>query len=225
MMLPFFLPRAVIVASAVVVAAVGAVSRLAAAGTVIVTVKDNKGAPVSDAAVYLTPLDQPPVVTAPPEPLVVSQQGQEFEPYVTIVVVGSSVSFPNRDNIRHQVYSLSKAKPFEIPLSGPGTSQAIRFDQPGIVAIGCNIHDHMSAYVVVVSTPHFLKTATDGLARFGDLAPGRYRLDVWHPRLAGETRRDLVIAANDAATQTISVTLKPDKRIRRAPDGSGGGYK
>lgn len=199
--------------------------RVSAAGAVLVTVKDNKGASVADAAVYLTALDQPPALNPPAEPLLIVQQGQEFDPYVTIVVAGSSVSFPNRDNIRHQVYSLSKAKPFEIPLYGPGASQTVRFDRPGIVALGCNIHDHMSAYVVVVATPHFLKTADDGLAQISNMPPGRYRLDVWHPRLAGETRRDIVIAPDAAATQAIAVTLKPDKRIRRAPDGSGGGYK
>ena len=200
-------------------------ARLAAAGMVLVTVKDNKGSPVADAAVSLTALDSPPTVTPPTEPIVIAQQGQEFDPYVTIIVTGTSVNFPNRDNIRHQVYSLSRAKPFEIPLYGPGTAQAVRFDQPGIIALGCNIHDWMSAYLVVVATPHFLKTPADGLARLAGLPPGRYRLDVWHPRLAGETRRDIVISPDDAATQTIAVTLKPDRRLRRAPDAGGGGYK
>ncbi len=200
-------------------------SRLAAAGSVQVTVTDHKGAPVADAVVSLVPLDAPAVFTPPTTPVVVAQQGQEFDPYVTVVVPGTRVNFPNQDNIRHQVYSLSKTKPFEIPLYGPGTEQSLLFERPGIVALGCNIHDWMSAYIVVVETPHFLKTPATGLAHLADLPPGRYRLDIWHPRLAGESRRQIVIAATDTATQSIAVTLKPDRRLRRAPDGVGGGYK
>jgi plastocyanin len=199
----------------------------ALAGDVLVTVKDAKGTAVADAVVSLVALDAPtaPAPTPPAEPVVIAQEGQEFDPYVTPVVAGTRVSFPNRDKIRHQVYSLSKTKPFEIPLYGPGAGQTIVFDKPGIVALGCNIHDWMSAYVVVLATPYFMKTPADGLARLAGLSPGRYRLDVWHPRLASETTREVVIAPADAATQTISVTLKPDKRIRRAPDSAGGGYK
>lgn len=199
--------------------------RLTAAGAVAVTVTDNKGAPVADAVVSLVPLDAPATFTPPPAPVVVAQQGQEFDPYVTVITPGTRVNFPNQDNIRHQVYSLSKTKPFEIPLYGPGTEQSLLFERPGIVALGCNIHDWMSAYIVIVETPHFQKTPATGLARVADLPPGRYRLDVWHPRLAGESRREVVITAADSATQTISVTLKPDRRLRRAPDGTGGGYK
>jgi plastocyanin len=201
-----------------------AVSRVLA-GDVIVTVKDSKGAAVADAVVSLTPQNAAAAAPQPPaEPVVISQEGQEFDPYVTAVLVGTRVSFPNRDKIRHQVYSLSRTNPFEIPLYGPGAEQSILFTKPGVVALGCNIHDWMAAYIVILATPHYLKTPADGLARLAGLPPGRYRLDVWHPRLAGETAREIDIAA-DAATQIVSVTLKPDKRIRRAPDSAGGGYK
>jgi plastocyanin len=202
-----------------------AATRLAA-GTVVVTVKDDKGQPVADTVVSLVPLDSAAAAVPPPaEPAVVSQQGEEFTPYVTAVAVGTRVSFPNHDKIHHQIYSESPAKPFAIPLHGPGAEQTLVFDQPGIVALGCNIHDAMSAYVVILATPHFLKTPSDGTARLANVPPGRYRLDVWHPRLKGDPRRDIVVTADTAATQSISVSLKPDKRLRRAPDGGGGGYK
>ena len=219
---PKTFPAALVLAG--VLLATLAMSRLFA-GVIQVSVKDTKGEPVAAAVVSLAPLDAPPTLTPPVAPAVIAQQGQEFEPYVTVVAVGTRVSFPNQDSIRHQVYSLSKTKPFEIPLYGPGKEQTLTFDQPGIVALGCNIHDWMSAYIVIVATPHFQKTPANGLAHLADLPPGRYRLDVWHPRLAGESRRDIVIAPGDTATQSISVTLKPDKRLRRAPDGLGGGYK
>lgn len=199
--------------------------RLLAASGVNVSVKDNKALPVADAVVSLMPLDTPPKLTPPAEAFVVSQSGQEFEPFVTALVVGSRVAFPNRDTVRHQVYSLSKAKPFEIPLYGPGSGETITFDQPGVVSLGCNIHDWMSAHLVVLATPYFKKTTADGAVLLTDLPPGRYRLDIWHPRLATDARREVTIAPGDSPVQTISVVLKPDRRIRRAPDGTGGGYK
>lgn len=218
--------RSTATAIACLLAFTAAAARLAA-GEVLVIVKDTKGQPVTDAVVSLVPLAAPtPDALKPPsEPVAIVQRGQEFDPYVTVIAVGTRVSFPNQDNIRHQVYSLSKTKPFEIPLYGPGAEQTVLFDRPGIVALGCNIHDWMSAYLVVVDTPHYKKTAADGLARLAGLPAGRYRLDVWHPRLAGESRSEVVVAAGDTVTQTISVTLKPDRRIRRAPDSASGGYK
>ena len=200
-------------------------ARLFAVGGVHVSVKDTKGLAVADAIVSLMPLDAPPKVTPPAEPLVVAQRGQEFEPYVTALVVGTRVAFPNRDTVRHQVYSLSKTKPFEIPLYGPGVGETLTFDQPGVISLGCNIHDWMSAHLVVLATPFFKKTPADGSALLAELPPGRYRLDVWHPRLATDAQREVVIAPGDSPMQTISVVLKPDRRIRRAPDGAGGGYK
>jgi plastocyanin len=222
MSFPFSFPRATALALALALAGAALPE---AAGSVQVTVKDNKGAPVADAVVSLVPLDAPAAVTPPAEPIVISQHDQEFEPYVTALVAGSHVAFPNRDTVRHQVYSLSKTKPFDIPLYGPGASETVLFDRPGIVALGCNIHDWMSAYIVVLGTPFFLKTPADGAVAFPVLPPGRYRLDVWHPRLANETRREVVVAPGDSPVQSISVVLKPDRRIRRAPDGDGGGYK
>jgi plastocyanin len=199
-------------------------ARLIAAG-VQVLVKDIKGATVPDAVVSLVPLDTPPVVTPPEAPVPIAQDGQEFDPYVTTVVTGTRVSFPNHDKISHQVYSLSRTKPFSIPLYGPGAGQTLLFDKPGIVALGCNIHDWMSAYIVVLGTPHYQKTPPAGTATFATLPPGRYRLEVWHPRLIGENARELTVAAGDAPTQTIAVTLKPAKNVRRAPESMGAGYK
>lgn len=211
--------------AAIFICAVASTPRAFADGSVQVTVKDNKGVPVGDAVVSLMPLDSKPSIRPPDAPFVISQRDQEFDPYVTALVVGSRVSFPNQDAIRHQVYSISKAKKFEIPLYGPGAGETLTFDQPGIVSLGCNIHDWMSAHIVILETPFFLKTSANGLAMLTNLPPGRYRLDVWHPRLVNETKREVVIAPADSATQSISITLKPDRRLRRAPDGAGGGYK
>jgi plastocyanin len=196
-----------------------------AQGSVQVTVKDNKGQSVADAVVSLLPLDAKPLLAAPAEPVVISQRNQEFEPLVTAVIVGTRISFPNRDAIRHQVYSLSKTKRFEIPLYGPGAGETLLFDRAGTVALGCNIHEWMTAYIVVLETPFFMKTPATGLAALTAIPPGRYRLDVWHPRLVHEATREVVISPSDVAAQTIAITLRPNTGKRRAPDGLGGGYK
>jgi len=199
---------------------------LHAEGTVRIATRDAAGAPVADAVVWLTRLDAPATLPAPPaEPVVIEQKGEEYSPYVTAITVGTFVSFPNRDRIQHHVYSLSKPKRFEIPLHGGEDRPPVLFDQPGVVALGCNIHDWMSAYVVVIATPHFAKTPATGQVTLAGLPPGRYRLEVWHPRLKGNADREITVTPADLATQTVDITLKPDRRIIRAPDADGAGYK
>ncbi len=207
-------------------ALLGAAPGARAESVVRILTRDAKAAPVADAVAWLIPLDPPaPTLTPPTEPVVVTQEGEEFSPYVTPVVVGTRVVFTNRDKIQHHVYSLSKTKRFDVPLFGAEAKPAVLFDQPGIVALGCNIHDWMASYIVVVATPFFAKTPADGAVTITGLPPGNYRLEIWHPRLASDTRRDLTIAAGEAPLQTISVVLKADRRIPRSPDAFGGGYK
>lgn len=190
-----------------------------------VEVKDAKGAPVRDAVASLTPLDREVAVTPPATPVEIVQENEEFSPYVTAVVTGTRVAFPNQDKVLHHVYSLSKPKRFELPLYRGRPHEPVAFDQPGVVTLGCNIHDWMAAYIVVLATPHFAKSGQDGLATVGVVPAGRYRLEVWHPRAAAVVTREVTVADNTAATQTIAVTLRPDRRIRRAPEASAGGYK
>jgi plastocyanin len=195
-----------------------------AAGIVRVVTRDPAGKPVADAVAYLVNLDSPAPVHPPADPVAITQKDQEFSPYVTPIVVGTRVVFPNMDTVQHHVYSVSPAKRFEIPLYIGDSKEAIVFDREGIVTLGCNIHDWMVAYVFVLSTPYFAKTGADGTAEVPGLPPGRYRLAVWHPR-AGTVSRDLVVAESDDTTQVVSVVLKPDHRIRRAPDAAGAGYR
>lgn len=199
-------------------------SSATSAGNVRVEIKDPKGAPVADAVASLVPLDTRPVLQPPAEPVVIAQNKEEFQPYVTAIVVGTRVSFPNQDKVQHHVYSQSKAKPFEIPLYRGEAKAPVQFDQPGVVALGCNIHDWMSAYVVVLATPHFARSGDDGLVPLAALPAGRYRLEVWHPRAIQTVTREVVIS-EDEATQVIAVTLRADRRIRRAPDAGASGYK
>lgn len=196
-----------------------------AAGTVQVRCHDPQDKPVADAVVWLTPADFVPTLALPAEPVIIEQKDEEFQPYVTPVVAGTTVSFPNRDTVQHHVYSVSKPKRFEIPLYKGEAKNTVVFDQPGIVTLGCNIHNWMVAYVVVLRSPYFAKSDGSGSAVIAGLPPGRYTLELWHPRLAAEVVRDLVVRESDASPQVITLTLRPDRRIRRAPDAAGSGYK
>lgn len=179
--------------------------------------------PVADAVVSLVPLDTPAPAHSPAG-AVVAQEDKEFDPYVTPVVVGTRVTFPNRDTVQHHIYSLSKPKRFEKPLYASGASESVLFDQPGVVALGCNIHDWMVAYVVVVPTPWFAKTDVEGSAQVTGVPPGRYRLEVWHPRLTRPVQREITLGPGGPTAETVTLTLKPDRRIRRAPETRTGAY-
>jgi plastocyanin len=197
----------------------------ALAADVSFKITDNKNAPVADAVVSLVPLDAPAKISPPTEPLEIGQHGQEFEAFVTPLVAGTTVNFPNEDSVNHQVYSQSAAKKFALPLYKPGENGKVVFDHAGVVAIGCNIHDWMLTYVVVLDTPWFAKTASDGAATIANAPPGRYRIEVWHPRLAKNETRELALTDAALAPQNFSLALKPDRRIRRAPGPAAGGYK
>ncbi len=190
---------------------------------VSVELRDPAGQPIADAVLSLVALDAPaPAATTNPT-VEIAQLGEEYRPYVTAVRTGTSVDFPNKDPIQHHIYTVSRAKPFEKPLYDSGASESIVFDQPGIVTLGCNIHDWMVAYVVVLDTPWFSVSDATGTASVADLPPGRYTLEIWHPRLTRSISREVEITPDADLKETFQFKLKPDRRIRRAP--SGGTFK
>ncbi|HRI80982.1 MAG TPA: hypothetical protein PLF88_00950 [Opitutaceae bacterium] len=193
------------------------------AAEVTFTVRDTRGGPIADAVVSLHPLGPTPAPAVPGE-AVIAQEDKEYDPYITPVLVGTKVRFPNRDTIQHHIYSLSRPKRFEKPLYASGAEESVVFDQPGVVVLGCNIHDWMIAYVVVLPTPHFAKTDSAGRAQLTGFAPGRYRVEIWHPRLAKTEVRELELTAVANPSLAVDLTLRPDRRIRRAPEPRTGGY-
>ena len=200
-----------------------ALTNTSPAGELAISAKGAKGEPVADAVVALIPLDGavPPATGAS---AAIGQQNQEFSAYVTVVQAGARVLFPNQDTVQHHVYSLSKAKKFELPLYNPGQNDSFVFDVPGLVTLGCNIHDWMLAYIVVVPTPWFAKTDAAGLATLAAPA-GRYRLELWHPRLAAIVTQEITLGAPGSARRDFTLTLKADKRIRRGGATKTGGYR
>lgn len=115
----------------------------------------------------------------PPGPVQMDQRRETFEPYVLPVMVGTSVDFPNSDPVYHNVFSLSKAKRFDLGRYAAGQSKAVRFDRPGIVRIFCDIHSHMSAYVLVFAHRFFAATDEGGRYSIEGVPPGRYTLVAW----------------------------------------------
>lgn len=150
----------------------------AQAGTLTVKVADNHGYPVSDAVVTLGGIQTP---TAPSTHYV-DQKNETFIPYVEVVHPGDSVVFRNSDNTRHHVYSFSPIGPFQFILSPGESSAPVVLSRTGTIALGCNIHDHMIAYLVVTADQAQV-TTQQGQARFDGLPPGRYTVQVWHPQL------------------------------------------
>jgi plastocyanin len=149
------------------------------------TVNDDKGKPIDEAVVYLlSPAPAPPRVVLS---ATMDQQDKEFIPHVLPVEVGTSVHFPNRDNIRHHVYSFSPAKKFELPLYIGTPANPVLFDQAGPVSLGCNIHDWMVGHIIVLPTPYFAKTGADGRARIQNVPSGVHEIRVWHPRMKAAT--------------------------------------
>lgn len=202
--------------------ALAATANVAAAAEFVVIARNAKGVHVADAVVSLVPLDAP--VPPPAATGEIAQESQEFAPFVTVVQAGSRVVFPNNDTVQHHVYSLSKAKKFELPLYNPNQKESFVFDLSGLVTLGCNIHDWMLAYLVVVPTPYFAKTDETGKATV-IAPPGRYRLELWHPRQAANLSEEVVLAGDSGGKREFTLTLKADRRIRRGGATKTGGYR
>jgi hypothetical protein len=139
---------------------------------------------VEDSAVVVEPVAK--AVARHHSTATIEQRDRELVPYVTIVQTGAAIDFPNRDPFKHHLYSFSPAKRFEIKLYAGKPAQPVVFDKPGEVALGCNIHDWMEAYVLVVDSPYFAKTDSNGRAFITNIPAGHYRLRLWHPRQNSE---------------------------------------
>ena len=159
--------------------------------TIVVDVRDRQGAPLADAVVSAsTNAKESPA--SGERVAIMDQKGRTFVPHVLPIQAGTAVKFPNSDDIQHSVYSFSPAKTFQLPLYKGTPANRIVFATPGVVSLGCNIHDKMSGYIVVLDTPVFEKTEVAGRVELRNLEPGKYTLHIWHPDMKEEP-----------ATQTI----------------------
>ena len=186
----------------------------AAGASVAITVQLPDGQPVAGAVVTLHAL-APDSRPAPPQRAVMDQVNRAFAPDLLVIPVGSTVEFPNSDTVSHQIYSFSPAKRFQLPLYRGNPNPPVRFDQAGIVTLGCNIHDEMLAYLVVTDAQFFGRTNASGSWTV-EVPKGRYRVSVWHPRMRDDTKeldRELMVGQGDRTT----LTLRLAKPLRPAP--------
>ena len=163
------------------------------------TVTTPRGAPARDAVVYLVGS----VKSHPLDHAMIDQRWKQFEPHVLVVTKGTTVNFPNDDTVYHNVFAYYNAKRFDLGAYPRGTSKSQTFDKIGIVALLCNIHSNMSAYIVIVDTPYYAVTDKDGKFDIANVDSGDYTLTAWHESGAGAQQ-----SVNMTGSQSLSVSLK-----------------
>jgi plastocyanin len=191
----------------------------AAAAGLSVTVADAHGKPVVSAVVTFTPAGGATVSAADRAgPFTMAQKNIHFDPFVLAVPVGATVNFPNQDRVNHHVYSFSPVQPFQFPLYGKGQTRSLKFDHEGTVALACNIHDSMSAYIRVVATPYYAVTDAAGHVTLAGLPDSAGTLAVWQPMLDAPEHSVSRPLAKGAGPQAFAVKIKP------APMAASGAY-
>jgi plastocyanin len=160
-------------------------------------------APVSELRNVVVYLKDAPPRPAPPTHLAIHQHDENFFPRVVAVPVGSTVDFPNDDPIYHNVFSLSRARTFNLGRYPTGSSASVRFDKPGIVKVFCDIHSHMTATVVVFNHPWFAVPDEDGHFELPDIPPGDHQVTAWHERLGDTTVRIRIVAGRATAADFV----------------------
>ncbi|MDF2641802.1 MAG: hypothetical protein K0R45_1074 [Pseudomonas sp.] len=215
-----------LISSALLAALLMAGMTVASAATFTALVVDPQGKPLADAVVTLKGAASAPAAVMKAD---MDQRDQEFSPRVLAVHTGTQVKFPNSDNIRHQVYSFSPAKRFELRLYEGTPSEPLLFDKPGVVVLGCNIHDWMVGYIYVTDEPVFGVTDGNGALTLENVTPGHYEATLWHPR-----SEDMQPSAGGAVelpatglTQRFSLPVEPDaddQPSRPAPGGFGDAF-
>jgi plastocyanin len=178
---------------------------MAWAAVVEVLAVGSDGKPLPETVVFLESREAK-AAARPLTGMDIAQIDRRFVPRVTVVTAGTEVRFPNHDKVRHHVYSFSPTKTFELKLYNGTPANPVLFDRPGVAVLGCNIHDAMVAWVLVVETPHFGQTDAKGVLRLDNVAPGNYRLRSWHAALPpGAPAADEALVVPSAG---VSATLK-----------------
>jgi len=184
----------------------------ASPASLIVTIQKRDGKPLQGAVVSAEPEDTP--APAPAVHAIMDQVNLAFVPDVLVVPVHSTVQFPNSDAVSHQVYSFSRARQFQLPLYRGKPYPPVQFDQPGVVTLGCNIHDNMLGYIVVTAAPYFGRSDARGEFSVAELPAGRYRVRIWHPLLNEGTEPERAVEIGEARE---AVEFRLSKSLRPAP--------
>jgi len=187
---------------------------LALAGKIKGTVKVKGLRSPANVLVYLTRAPSG-SMDLPKTDFVMDQLNLEFRPHVLPVLVGSTVQFPNNDQVDHNIFSMSRTKKFNLGSYKPGDSKAVLFDKPGIVELRCDVHAEMAAYILVMKNPYFAVTDKKGnfqipdanylqqagLENLADLATGKYFIKTWHEKLKTQKKAITISEVENAAVQ------------------------
>lgn len=180
-----------------------------------IQVVDQFGKPIENVVVSY---DQDAPNNPDPQKIAVMDQVNiQFLPHVLVIQKEQTVAFPNSDNTRHHIYSFSQAKPFEIKMFTGGESKQLTFEQPGIVVLGCNIHDQMVGYIYVAENANTAMTNVQGIA---EVPKGGIDIKLWHPKLStNKMMRQDVTLPDELSEQpyTIVLTLIEDIVIPEQP--------
>lgn len=149
-------------------------------------------APDRRSVVYLDPAPRAAFDTREDVRPRMDQRNETFVPHVLTIVAGTTVDFPNNDHTYHNVFSLSKTKTFDLGRYAVGRSKSVRFDRPGIVRVFCDIHSHMSAFILVFAHRYFALSEPDGTYRLENVPPGTYTVVAWNESAPLESRRVVV---------------------------------
>jgi len=136
------------------------------------------------------------------------QRHESFVPHVLAIVAGTTVDFPNDDPTYHSVFSLSKTKPFDLGRYAAGRSKSVRFDRPGVVRVFCDIHSHMSAFILVFAHRYFAVTDGEGRYRLDGVPPGTYTLAVWNETVRGDPPRRQIVIPEGGGDVDADFTIK-----------------
>lgn len=176
---------------------------LQAAETVMFEARSTSGDPIANVVITSGAESAAPATQS----AIMDQADKEFRPYVLPVRAGTEVSFPNSDQIRHHVYSFSEPKRFELRLYHGEPGETVTFETPGVVVLGCNIHDNMVGYIYVTGRPHNAVTDASGQAR---VPVADSRITVWHPALSFDATRRLDLDVADLTAEDGTRIIRLD---------------
>lgn len=171
-----------------------------------VVVNNQSAQALKDVVVYLEPLDGQ-VLAHSSQEIVIGQFSKSFTPYISVSQVNSKISFANQDDITHHIYSAGSDNKFSFKIRAGQTNTSIKFNHVSEVAMGCNIHDWMSGYLLVVNTPYFGKTDDQGQMNFTIEKQGRYKIVIWHPQMQSENNH-MIKEANILTDSAFTFMLK-----------------
>ncbi|MBI3403594.1 MAG: carboxypeptidase regulatory-like domain-containing protein [Acidobacteria bacterium] len=136
---------------------------------------------------------------------VMDQRNETFVPHVLAITTGTTVDFPNSDKFYHNVFSLSKTRPFDLGRYAAGNSRQVRFDRPGIVRVFCDIHSHMNAFILVFGHPFFAMTDTEGRYRIDNVPPGTYGVIAWNEGTSSDSK---AVTVPDGGVAEMDFTIR-----------------